>query len=144
MLNLAVTLTSLIDDALKFQKSKVGLQQKAAFSPKGFIHEFGTIRLGTRRRAGHSTAIKYCMEMFPTSAVIVPYAASASIFVEMGVPAKRVFLKDEVPRGAMRGKRHNIVFVDNAFYFSRSYLQKVQEDLSAHYDCGPVLLVLVQ
>ena len=130
---LSFILEYLVRDVLDFQRSEEGAQLRSLMSPLGFMKEFCTVRLGTRRRAGHSTAIINCLSTLSGSVVAVPLLAQKRWYMEHGVRERDIFLIDG--KTGLKNAAFGIVFVDCSNYVPQKAKDAISDEIA---DCGVV------
>lgn len=134
MLDLTFILRSMVNDLIAFQRSKDGLYYRKFYSLSGFAKEFGTIRLSTHRRAGHSSAIAELSNEFKDSIVLVPCFNQKVHLIKKGADEKRIFNFKDTSfkhfKEKLTGLTINYIFVDNSFYMSKKWENFLSEIIS--------------
>ena len=129
------------------EAEKRGMREMS--SVQAWQEEFSTIRIGSTRQSGHSTAIARALKLFETPLVIVPYQAQAENIERLDnyghVTSALGFLN-----GNFRGCEIDAIFVDCASHIDlviregkEERLQNFWVDAYAHLERMNGLLILV-
>lgn len=126
-------LSAMFDGMKRGQTGPKAAELRKLYSPKGFINEFGTLKLSGPRRSGHSTAIVNLLKEEPYSIVLVPHLANRYPFTRAGIEENRILTfkntNQEHFKNRIRGQRIDYIFVDNAFYMSKKWVKFLTEVL---------------
>jgi hypothetical protein len=153
---LAMELTHILTHLIALtQRNRVKAEElglKKMLSPKAWLDEWGTVRIGSTRQSGHSTAIAHATKLFNEPLVIVPHEVQVrdirGLFDHGAVTSAYRF-----SAGVYRGCRIDAIFVDCASYtqqmvtsdviIEKKQLAGFWADVRAHLEQMDGLLILV-
>jgi 3'-phosphoadenosine 5'-phosphosulfate sulfotransferase (PAPS reductase)/FAD synthetase len=116
------------------QRARAGAEErgiKEMYSHEAWVKEWSTVRVGSARQSGHSTAVAQATKLFEMPLVIVPYQLQVGNIERLdgysNVVSAFTFLKHP-----FRGREIDAIFVDCASHMQELY--RTKEEYARFWD----------